>query len=179
MVISDHGSVAHAKIGVDNVNPDIVAARRQVDDQGLEWNIPAAEHGTGFGHPGKNEVAVRKEVENLRRRGEVGHRAGPSADEASGQVSFTYDLGRVDGPCHLRLRGTGGRRSAPGYHGAALDQAGPATGDRRTVRRAGRPDRHPRLGAATMVGRPAHPDRDARSGRPGRPLRGTRCCANH
>ncbi|MFF4212429.1 PHP domain-containing protein [Streptomyces sp. NPDC001796] len=68
MVITDHGSETHAKIGVEKVNPDIVAAREQIDDtlvfQGLEWNIPAAEHGTVFVHPGKNEVAVLKEFEN-------------------------------------------------------------------------------------------------------------------
>jgi hypothetical protein len=69
MVITDHGSVAHAKIGVDKVNPDIVAARERFGDetlvfQGLEWNIPAAEHGTVFVHPGRNEVAVLKEFEN-------------------------------------------------------------------------------------------------------------------
>ncbi|MFI6762609.1 PHP domain-containing protein [Micromonospora sp. NPDC050417] len=68
MVITDHGSVAHAKIGVDKVNPDIVAARAQLKDllifQGMEWNIPAAEHGTVFVHPGRNEVAVLKEFEN-------------------------------------------------------------------------------------------------------------------
>lgn len=44
MVITDHGSVQHAKIGVERVNPDIVAARKVVSDtlvfQGLEWNIP-------------------------------------------------------------------------------------------------------------------------------------------
>lgn len=68
MVITDHGSVAHAKIGVEKVNPDIVEARDQTDDtlvfQGLEWNIPGAEHGTVFVHPGANEVAVLKEFEN-------------------------------------------------------------------------------------------------------------------
>ncbi len=69
MVITDHGSVAHAKIGVDKVNPDIVAARELFEDetlvfQGLEWNIPSAEHGTVFVHPGRNEVAVLKEFEN-------------------------------------------------------------------------------------------------------------------
>ena len=68
MVITDHGSVAHAKIGVDKVNPDIVAARDEIDDtlvfQGLEWNIPGAEHGTVFVHPGPDEVAVLKEFEN-------------------------------------------------------------------------------------------------------------------
>jgi hypothetical protein len=69
MVITDHGSVQHAKIGVEKVNPDIVAAREVFDDeilvfQGMEWNIPAAEHGTVFVHPGSNEVAVLKEFEN-------------------------------------------------------------------------------------------------------------------
>jgi hypothetical protein len=68
IVITDHGSVTHAKIGVDKVNPDIVATREQLKDllvfQGLEWNIPAAEHGTVFVHPGRNEVAVLKEFEN-------------------------------------------------------------------------------------------------------------------
>ncbi len=69
MVITDHGSVTHARIGVELVNPDIVKARSVFKDetlvfQGLEWNIPAAEHGTVFVHPGKNEVAVLKEFEN-------------------------------------------------------------------------------------------------------------------
>jgi hypothetical protein len=69
LVITDHGSVAHAKIGVEKVNPDIRAARGEFEGrtlvfQGLEWNIPAAEHGTVFVHPGRNEVAVLKEFEN-------------------------------------------------------------------------------------------------------------------
>jgi hypothetical protein len=68
MVITDHGSVQHAKIGVEKVNPDIVAARKQVSEtlvfQGLEWNIPGAEHGTVFVHPGPNEVAVLRHFEN-------------------------------------------------------------------------------------------------------------------
>ncbi|WP_256863414.1 hypothetical protein [Microbispora sp. GKU 823] len=68
MVITDHGSATHAKIGVEKVNPDIVAARDAVKDtlvfQGLEWNIPAAEHGTVFVAPGRGEVATLKEFEN-------------------------------------------------------------------------------------------------------------------
>ena len=69
MVITDHGSLTHAKIGVEVVNPDIVAARAVYENQtlvfqGLEWNIPAAEHGTIIVHPGRNEVAVLKEFEN-------------------------------------------------------------------------------------------------------------------
>ncbi|MFS1299680.1 PHP domain-containing protein [Streptosporangium longisporum] len=68
MVITDHGGATHAKIGVDKVNPDIVAARQDVRDalvfQGLEWNIPGAEHGTVFVAPGRGEVATLKEFEN-------------------------------------------------------------------------------------------------------------------
>ncbi|RZS79055.1 hypothetical protein EV189_3925 [Motilibacter rhizosphaerae] len=68
LVITDHGSVAHAKIGVDKVNPHIRNARvetpRTLVFQGLEWNIPAAEHGTVIVTPGDNEVAVLKEFEN-------------------------------------------------------------------------------------------------------------------
>ncbi|MGX1134070.1 hypothetical protein RKD49_006260 [Streptomyces glaucescens] len=67
LVITDHGSATHAKIGVEKVNPDIKEARAAFEDtlvfQGLEWNIPAAEHGTVFVHPGKNEVAVLKQFE--------------------------------------------------------------------------------------------------------------------
>jgi hypothetical protein len=67
MVITDHGNVTHAKIGVEKVNPDIRDARDKTPDtlvfQGLEWNIPGAEHGTVFVHPGTNEVAVLKEFE--------------------------------------------------------------------------------------------------------------------
>ncbi|MFD7880465.1 PHP domain-containing protein [Streptomyces sp. NPDC059766] len=86
MVITDHGSIAHAKIGVEKVNPDIVAARDQIDDtlvfQGLEWNIPAAEHGTVFVHPGKNEVAVLKEFENSFDGSVKGASASSPANEA-------------------------------------------------------------------------------------------------
>ncbi|MFB8771842.1 PHP domain-containing protein [Streptomyces broussonetiae] len=67
LVITDHGSTTHARIGVDKVNPDIQQARAAYEDtlvfQGLEWNIPAAEHGTVFVHPGKNEVSVLKQFE--------------------------------------------------------------------------------------------------------------------
>ncbi|MEV0170226.1 PHP domain-containing protein [Streptomyces sp. NPDC050803] len=67
LVITDHGSATHAKIGVEKVNPDIREARDAYEDtlvfQGLEWNIPAAEHGTVFVHPGQNEVSVLKQFE--------------------------------------------------------------------------------------------------------------------
>ena len=67
LVITDHGSNAHAKIGVEKVNLDIRATRDALPGlltfQGLEWNIPAAEHATVFVHPGRNEVDVLKRFE--------------------------------------------------------------------------------------------------------------------
>jgi hypothetical protein len=67
LVITDHGSNTHAKIGVEKVNPDILATRQELKDlltfQGLEWNIPAAEHATVFVHPGRHEVDVLKRFE--------------------------------------------------------------------------------------------------------------------
>lgn len=86
MVITDHGGAQHAKIGVERVNPQIVAARDEVPDtlvfQGLEWNIPAAEHGTVFVHPGRNEVAVLKEFENTFDGSVTGTSAPSAANEA-------------------------------------------------------------------------------------------------
>src|SRR4051794_4866275 len=68
IVITDHGSIGHAKYGVDKVNPDIRAARAALKSllvfQGLEWNIPAAEHATVIVAPGANEVSVLKAFEN-------------------------------------------------------------------------------------------------------------------
>lgn len=67
LVITDHGNETHAEIGVEKVNSDIRQARAAYEDtlvfQGLEWNIPAAEHGTVFVHPGKDEVSVLKQFE--------------------------------------------------------------------------------------------------------------------
>jgi hypothetical protein len=67
-VITDHGGPTHARYGVEKVNPDIRAARAEVPQtlvfQGLEWNIPAAEHATVFVAPGPNEVTVLKQFEN-------------------------------------------------------------------------------------------------------------------
>ncbi len=86
MVITDHGGAEHARIGVEKVNPDIRAARAAYGDllvfQGLEWNIPAAEHGTVLVHPGDHEVAVLKEFENAFDGSVQGTAASTPANEA-------------------------------------------------------------------------------------------------
>ena len=47
-------------------------------------------------------------------------------NKSSGTVRLTYDLGRVDRPVYVRVRGTDGNRGAVGAMGAAVDPAGPA-----------------------------------------------------
>ncbi len=158
MVITDHGSVAHAKLGVEKVNPDIKRARRQYPDtlvfQGLEWNIPAAEHGTVFVAPGPNEVSVLKQFENS--YDGVVNSAGPStpANEAlaiSGLAYLTQAVRQrkvpdalmlanhpsrkgIDSPHEIRnWRDTApgiavGFEGAPGHQAAGIPIPGPASG---------------------------------------------------
>ncbi|CAM3528500.1 PHP domain-containing protein [Kibdelosporangium persicum] len=67
MVITDHGGVAHQKFSIDQTTPDIEQARRSNRDilvyQGLEWNIPGAEHATVFLPPGRETVNILKAFE--------------------------------------------------------------------------------------------------------------------
>ncbi|MFD3660319.1 PHP domain-containing protein [Streptomyces sp. NPDC058659] len=105
IVITDHGGTTHVKLGVEKVNPDILQARGTHPDilvfQGLEWNVPAAEHATVFVHPGRDEVAVLKEFESRYDGGVTGSTAVTDAHKAlalSG-LGFLADAltdGRVD-----------------------------------------------------------------------------------
>jgi hypothetical protein len=67
MVITDHGGVAHQKLSIDQITPNIEEARSRHGDmlvfQGLEWNIPGAEHATVFLPPGRNTVDILKAFE--------------------------------------------------------------------------------------------------------------------
>ncbi|SDF47297.1 PHP domain-containing protein [Klenkia brasiliensis] len=67
VVITDHGSVAHQKFSIDQVTPNIEASRNAYRDmlvyQGLEWNIPGAEHATLFLPPGRNTVDILRAFE--------------------------------------------------------------------------------------------------------------------
>ncbi|EWM18541.1 PHP domain-containing protein [Kutzneria sp. 744] len=159
MVITDHGSNEHAKIGVDKVNPDIVAARDKVKDtlvfQGLEWNIPAAEHGTVFVHPGRNELPLLKEFENTFDGSVKGTTAGTPANEAMAiaGVNFLADAVRrrrvqdalflanhparkgIDSPHEIRAWRDAapsiavGMEGAPGHQGAGIPAPhGPGSG---------------------------------------------------
>ncbi|MFE2751660.1 PHP domain-containing protein, partial [Actinosynnema sp. NPDC059335] len=67
IVITDHGGVAHEKFSVGQVAPDVERARRAHRDvlvyQGLEWNIPGAEHATVFLPPGRSAVDILRAFE--------------------------------------------------------------------------------------------------------------------
>ncbi|NEK96414.1 histidinol-phosphatase, partial [Modestobacter muralis] len=67
IVITDHGGPAHQKFSVDAITPEIEAARGQFRDlliyQGLEWNIPSAEHATVMLPPGRDTVDILKAFE--------------------------------------------------------------------------------------------------------------------
>jgi hypothetical protein len=100
LVITDHGGSTHARIGVDKVNPEIVAAREQLPGtlifQGLEWNIPAAEHGTVFVAPGRSEVAVLKQFETDYDGGVRGAGASTPENEALATAGITWLGAQVD-----------------------------------------------------------------------------------
>ncbi|MGC9476597.1 PHP domain-containing protein [Streptomyces sp. WG4] len=151
LVITDHGSVTHAKIGVEKVNPDIREARDAYADtlvfQGLEWNIPGAEHGTVFVHPGKNEVSVLKQFETGYDGGVKAATDSTPANEALAVAGLSFLADQVkrrkvkdalmlanhparkgiDSPHEIRAwrdaTGTGDRQIAVGFEGAPGHQA--------------------------------------------------------
>jgi hypothetical protein len=49
-----------------------------------------------------------------------------AVNKSTGTVQFTYSLGELTKPVYVRLRGTDGRRTAPGLRGAGIDPSGPA-----------------------------------------------------
>ncbi|MER7490736.1 PHP domain-containing protein [Streptomyces sp. NPDC126497] len=150
LVITDHGSTTHARIGVEKVNPDIKEARAAYGDtlvfQGLEWSIPAAEHGTVFVHPGPGEVSVLKQFETDYDGGVKGATASTPANEALAVAGLNFLAEQVrrrkvkdalmlanhparkgiDSPHEIRAwrDATGDRRIAVGFEGAPGHQAG-------------------------------------------------------
>lgn len=160
MVITDHGSDAHQKFGVDLVHPDIVQARkdnaRTLVFQGLEWNIPAAEHGTVFVAPGDGDVALLKEFEGTYDGTVTKSSASNAANEAlarsgiaflgsavrSGRVADALMLMNhparkgIDSPHEIRgWRDSDstiavGMEGAPGHQAAAIPGPGHATNGR-------------------------------------------------
>lgn len=61
-VITDHGGPEHSRVLLSDAYPQLVAARRRFPQitvfQGLEWNIPAAEHGSIIVPPSDEEAKL-------------------------------------------------------------------------------------------------------------------------
>jgi hypothetical protein len=69
MVITDHGHVAHEKYAVEQTYANVVKARADHPElllwQGLEWNVPSAEHATIFFEASKDEITALRMFERL------------------------------------------------------------------------------------------------------------------
>jgi hypothetical protein len=67
LVISDHGHASHERLSVEQIQADVVAARRRHPNlvlwHGMEWNVPGAEHGTLFFEDCRDEAAVFRDFE--------------------------------------------------------------------------------------------------------------------
>jgi hypothetical protein len=144
MTITDHGNVPFATYSVPPLVADIAAARRRHGDDVLV----AARAGDVVEVVIKIDLADRANfaglVPKLARVDLIlGRITGPAADrsvfhapqtkvakswdirESTGTVELVHRI-TVDGPFYLRVRGTDGKRGAPGYHGCTVDPAGPA-----------------------------------------------------
>ncbi len=66
-VITDHGGPEHSRVLLSQAYPQLVEARRKFPQitvfQGLEWNIPAAEHGSIIVPPSADEAELIRDFE--------------------------------------------------------------------------------------------------------------------
>ncbi|WP_134666423.1 MULTISPECIES: PHP domain-containing protein [unclassified Amycolatopsis] len=67
IVFTDHGHATHEKSSVEPTSRDVLAAQRRHPDlllwQGMEWNVPGAEHATLFFQAGRDQATVLREFE--------------------------------------------------------------------------------------------------------------------
>lgn len=66
-VITDHGGPEHSRVLLSQAYPQLIEARRKFPQitvfQGLEWNIPAAEHGSIIVPPSDDEAELIRDFE--------------------------------------------------------------------------------------------------------------------
>lgn len=149
-VITDHGGPHHDKIALEQAYPDIVAARRAHPDvyvfQGLEWNVPAAEHGSVILPPMPNEASLIAEFEALFDSRNVSQENTPANTEADAIAGIKYlqslspkpifvanHPGRkgLDSPHEMRAWADAGPDVMRGFEGTPGHQAATLTGSRR------------------------------------------------
>lgn len=146
-VITDHGGPMHDKVALAMAYPELVAARKKHSDmhifQGMEWNVPAAEHGSVILPPTPDEAQRIAEFEALydeKNFSRPGTPADTEADAVAG-VKYLQQLapkplfianhparrGR-NSPLEFRAWGDAGPDVARGFEGAAGHQAATLVG---------------------------------------------------
>ncbi|HUN82335.1 MAG TPA: PHP domain-containing protein [Phycisphaerae bacterium] len=146
-VITDHGGPKHDKIAVEDAYPELLAARKKHSSmtifQGLEWNVPAAEHGTVIVPPSPDEARVIAEFEALYDELNESRPGTPANTEAEAVAAVKYletlkpsplffanhpaRRGR-NSPMEMRAWGDAGPNVMRGFEAAAGHQAATLTG---------------------------------------------------
>jgi hypothetical protein len=145
-VITDHGGPGHHKVALQQAYPELVAARRRHPDlmvfQGLEWNIPAAEHGSVILPPTPDEAEI---VADFEARFDAKSLAHPTGEpDAIAGVQYLQALRErplflanhparrgFDSPHELRNWADAGPDVMRGFEGAPGHGAASFVGDRR------------------------------------------------
>jgi hypothetical protein len=132
-VITDHGGPGHDKVALHKAYPELVAARQQHPEliifQGLEWNIPAAEHGSIILPPTDDEARLVAEFEARFDARHLGHL--PAEADAVAGVTYLQSLRErplflanhparrgIDSPHELRAWADAGPDVMRGFEGA-------------------------------------------------------------
>ncbi len=93
-VITDHGGPLHDKVALALAYPDLVAARKKHPAmhifQGMEWNVPAAEHGSVILPPTPDEAQRIAEFEALYDEKNFSRPGTPANTEAAAVEAVKY-----------------------------------------------------------------------------------------
>lgn len=146
-VITDHGGPVHDRIAMNLAYPELQMARRRhprmVVYQGLEWNVPAAEHGSVILPPAADEARQIAEFEALFDEKNTSKPQTPANTEADAVEAIKY-LERVapksifmahhpsrrglDSPHEFRAWSDAGPNVARGFEAAPGHQAATLSG---------------------------------------------------
>jgi hypothetical protein len=149
-VITDHGGPRHDKVALEQAYPHLVETRRRHPEilvfQGLEWNIPAAEHGSVILPPTANEARLIAEFEALYDERNLSRENTPANTEADAVAAVKYLQSLtpkplfmanhparrgLDSPHEMRAWADAGPEVARGFEGAPGHQAATLTGSLR------------------------------------------------
>lgn len=93
-VITDHGGPGHDRVLLERAYPQLVEARRRHPEitvfQGLEWNIPDAEHGSVIMPPSPDEAQLIAEFESRFDQVATAKREHPARTEADAIAGVRY-----------------------------------------------------------------------------------------